>query len=150
VNSPLVSRQWDHPIETFGPCCHCLNILSHVVERAEQDRQLNDALEYGLILPSHNDMGSPILFVRKADGSRRLRVDCRGLKEVTRKCPYPQLCVDGTLYELKDAIFYAHPESAFSLIASSNFECERKTSKTAFQTQDGIMVRVAMSVCAIL
>jgi hypothetical protein len=41
-------------------------------ERAELNRQLKDAMEGGLIRPSHNEFGSPILFVRKDDGSLRM------------------------------------------------------------------------------
>jgi hypothetical protein len=64
VNSPHVSRQWDHPIETTGRMRRQrLNILSPT-ERAELIRQLKDAVEAGLISPSFNEFGSPILFVR--------------------------------------------------------------------------------------
>jgi hypothetical protein len=66
VDSPPVSRQWDHPIETTGPMRRQrLNRLSHA-ERAELNRQLKDAVEAGLIRPSNNEFGSPILFVRKS------------------------------------------------------------------------------------
>jgi hypothetical protein len=85
VDSPLVSRQWDHPIETTGPMRRQrLNRLS-LAERAELNRQLKDAVETGLIHPTYSEFGSPILFVRKAYGSLQLCVDYRGLKEVTRK-----------------------------------------------------------------
>jgi hypothetical protein len=43
-----------------------LNILSHA-ERAKLNRQLKDAMEAGLIRPSYNEFGSPILFC--AEGS---------------------------------------------------------------------------------
>jgi hypothetical protein len=69
MNSPHVRRQWDHPIETTGPMKRQrLNMLS-LAERAELNRQLKDAMEVGLIRPGHSEFGSPILFVRKADGS---------------------------------------------------------------------------------
>jgi hypothetical protein len=61
-----------------------LNILLPA-ERAELHRQLNDAVDAGSIRPSYSEFGSPILFVRKADGSLRLCIDYRGLNEVTRK-----------------------------------------------------------------
>jgi hypothetical protein len=45
VDSPLVSRQWDHPVGTIGPMKRQrLNRLSHV-ERAELTRQLKDAMD---------------------------------------------------------------------------------------------------------
>jgi hypothetical protein len=45
-----------------------LNILSHA-EREELSRWLKDAMGACLIRPSHSEVGSPILFVRKAYGS---------------------------------------------------------------------------------
>jgi hypothetical protein len=72
VDSSHVSRQWNHPIETTGPMKRQrLNTLSPA-ERVEPNRQLKDAVDAGLIRPSYNEFGSPILFVRKANGSLRL------------------------------------------------------------------------------
>jgi hypothetical protein len=76
-----------------------LNKLSPA-ERVEVIRQLKDAMEAGLIRTSYNELGSPILFVRKADGSLRLYIDYRGLNEVARKDAYPLPHVDDTLDEL--------------------------------------------------
>jgi hypothetical protein len=52
-------------------------------KREELNRQLKDAIEDVLNRLSHSEFGSPILFVRKADGSLRLCIDFRGLNEVT-------------------------------------------------------------------
>jgi hypothetical protein len=112
VDSPRMSRQWDHPIETIGPMkCQRLIRLS-LAERAELNRQLKDAVEASLICPSHNEFGSPILFARKADGSLRLCIDYRGSNEVARKNTYPRPRVDGTLDDLNDANFYTHIDLA--------------------------------------
>jgi hypothetical protein len=89
-----------------------LNTLSHA-ERAELNRQLKDAVEAGLVRPSYSEFGSPILVVRKADGSLRLCIDYRGLNEVTRKDAYPLPRVDDTLDEFKDANFYTHLDLAY-------------------------------------
>jgi hypothetical protein len=112
VNSPHVSRQWDHPIETTGPMKRQrLNKLSPA-ERAELNRLLEDAVDAGLIRPNYREFGSPILFVRKADGSLRMCIDYRGLNEVTRKNAYPLPRVDDTLDELNDANFYTNLDLA--------------------------------------
>jgi hypothetical protein len=84
-----------------------LNRLSPA-ERAELNRQLKEAVEAGLLHPSYSEFDSPILFVRKADGSLCMCIDYRGLTEVTRKDAYPFPRVDDTLDELKDANFYTH------------------------------------------
>jgi hypothetical protein len=65
-------------------------------------------MEAGLIRPNYSELGSPILFVRKADGSLRLCIDYRGLNKVMRKDAYPLPRMDDTLDELKDANFYTH------------------------------------------
>jgi CTP:molybdopterin cytidylyltransferase MocA len=88
-----------------------LNRLSPA-KRDELNRQLKDVVEASLIRPSYNEFSSPILFVRKADGSLRLCIDYRGLNEVTRKYAYPLSRVDDTLAELKDVNFYTHLDLA--------------------------------------
>jgi hypothetical protein len=142
VNSPHVSRQRDHPIETTGPMRRQrLNRLSHA-ERVELNRQLKDAVDAGLIRPNYYEFGSPILFVRKADGSLRLCIDYRGLNAVTRKDTYPLPRVDDTLDDLKDANFYTHLD-----LASGFWQARVRVKdihKTAFQTLDGLMEWVAM------
>jgi hypothetical protein len=113
VASPHVSRQWDHPIDTSGPMRRQrLNRLSPS-ERAKLNRHLKDAVEASLVRPNYSEFGSPILFVRKADGSLRLCIDYRGLDKVTHKDAYPLPRVDDRLDELKDANFYTHLDLAF-------------------------------------
>jgi hypothetical protein len=118
-----------------------LNILSHA-ERVELYRELKDAVDAGLIRPSYSEFGSPILFVRKGDGSLRLCIDYRGLNEVTRKDAYPLPRVDDTLDELKDANFYTHLDLAPGFWPFR--VCDKDIHKTAFQTLDGLMEWVAM------
>jgi hypothetical protein len=142
VDSPHVSRQWDHPIEITGPMKRPrLNRLSHA-ERAELNRQLKDPLDASLIRPSYSEFGSPILFVRKADGSLRMCIDYRGLNEVTHKDAYPLPRVDDTLDELKAANFYTHLDlaSGFWQVRVRDYDIH----KTAFQIPDGLMEWVAM------
>jgi hypothetical protein len=113
MDSPHVSRQSDHPIETTSPMKrHRLNILS-LAERAELNRKLKDAMEAGLIRPCHSEFGSPIIFVRTNDDSLRLDMDYHGLHEVTRKYAYPLTHVNDILDALKDAILYTHLSSGF-------------------------------------
>jgi hypothetical protein len=73
-------------------------------------------MDAGLIRPSYIEFGSPIRFVREADGSLRLCIDYRGLDEVTRKDAYPlPRVLDDTLDELKDANFHTHLDLASSI-----------------------------------
>jgi hypothetical protein len=99
-------------------------------------------MEDGLIRHNHSELGSAILFVRKAYASLRLCIDYRGLNEVTRKDANPLLPrVDDTLDELKDAIFYTHLDLAFGFWQVR--VRDEDVHKTTSQTTDGMMEWVA-------
>ncbi|XP_028806004.1 uncharacterized protein LOC114760871 [Neltuma alba] len=63
-------------------------------ELAELKTQIKELLEKGFIRPSVSPWGSPILFVRKKDGSLRLCIDYRKLNKVTIKNKYPLPRID--------------------------------------------------------
>jgi hypothetical protein len=113
-----------------------LNRLSRA-ERVELNQQLKNAMDVGLIRPNYSEFGSPILFVRKADGSLRLCIDYHGLNEVTRKYAYPLPRVDDTLDELKDAKVYTPLDLVFGFwqVRVRGHGIHKK----AFQTHDGLM-----------
>ena len=52
-------------------------------EEMELRRYIEGALDAGIISPSTSSAGSPVMFVKKSDGSLRLCVDYRGLNKVT-------------------------------------------------------------------
>jgi hypothetical protein len=113
-------------------------------ERATLNRQLKDAMGDGLIRPNHNEFGSPILFVRKVDGSLQLCIDYRGLNEVTSKDAHPLPRVDKPPDELKDAIFHINNVD----LASGFWEVrlrDQDIHKAAFRTRDGLMEWVVMT-----
>ena len=58
-------------------------------ELKELKEQLQELQEKGYIRPSSSPWGSPVLFVRKKDGSLRMCIDYRILNEVTIKNKYP-------------------------------------------------------------
>ena len=59
------------------------------------------------ITPSTAPYASPILFVRKPDGSLRLCVDYRGLNAVTKKSKYPLPLIDETIAQIRKAKIYS-------------------------------------------
>jgi hypothetical protein len=94
VDSPHVSRQWDHPIEVNSPIKRQhLNRLSHA-ERDELNWQLKDAMDDGSSRPSHNESSSSILFVRRPLVAqwRRPRRGCTCMPAST----HPHLLMVGT------------------------------------------------------
>jgi hypothetical protein len=136
LNLQNVSRQWDHPIETNAPIKRQRLDLLSTAERAELNQQLKDVVEVSLIRPCHKEFGSPLLFVRQADGSLLLCIDYHGLNKVTRKHAYPLPRMDDTVDELKNANLDTHFDLASSFLQVR--EREEDVHKTAFKT---IMVR---------
>lgn len=82
------------------------------------DAYLRDMLAKGFIRPSTSSAGSPILFVKKKDGSLRVCVDYRELNAITRKNRYPLPLIHENLARLAGAKYYTKIDlrSAYHLI----------------------------------
>ena len=92
-------RDIEHEIETGDAAP--INIRAYPLssqQLKEQTKQIAELLEKGLIRESMSSWGSPVLFVKKANGGWRMCVDYRGLNLKTRKNTYPLLliqeCID--------------------------------------------------------
>ena len=73
-----------------------------LAKREEAQKAIQDMHHQGLIelQPSNSPWSSPIVLVKKKDGSLRFCVDYRRLNEVTRKDSYPLPRIDDTLEAL--------------------------------------------------
>jgi len=98
-------RPYDHQIELEAE-----NTLGYSPLRQHTLEELLAAKKYieenmhkGFIEPSQAPFASPILFVRKANGSLRFCVDYRKLNALTRKDRYPLPLIDETLARLRKA-----------------------------------------------
>jgi transposase InsO family protein len=98
-------RPYDHRIELEAE-----NTLGYSPLRQHSLEELLAAKKYieenlhkGFIEPSQAPFASPILFVRKANGSLRFCVDYRKLNALTRKDRYPLPLIDETLARLRKA-----------------------------------------------
>jgi hypothetical protein len=78
-----------------------------VDELVELKKQLKELSDKGYIRPSASPWGSPILFVKKKDGSMRMCIDYRNLNAMTVKNKYPLPRIDDLLDQLKDAKFFS-------------------------------------------
>ena len=68
---------------------------------------LDDMLDKGFIRLSKSPTGTPVLFVKKKDGSLCLCVDYRGLNKITRKNRYPIPRIETLVDQLHLAKIYS-------------------------------------------
>lgn len=137
-------QPWDHeiPLEPgkkpgFGP----IYSLSQD-ELKTLKEYLDTSLERGLIRESTSPAGSPVLFVPKPDGTKRLCMDYRSLNNITIKDRYALPLAD----ELRDRIQGATEFTILDLRGAYNLIRikEGEEWKTAFRTRYGLYETLVM------
>jgi Reverse transcriptase (RNA-dependent DNA polymerase) len=106
------------------------------LENAEIKKQVQELLEKGFIRPSTSPCGSPIVLVRKKDGSWRMCIDYRALNKITIKNRYPLPRIDGLLDQLKEAVYFSKLDlhSGYHQVRVA----EQDAWNTAFKTKQGL------------
>ena len=102
----------------------------------ELDKQIKDMRETGVIRPSTSPWASPVLLVKKKNGTYRMCVDYRKLNAVTRKDVYPLPRIDDLLMRFGMATIF----SSFDLMKGYYQVAmkEEDKEKTAFILEKGL------------
>ncbi|GBM10181.1 Retrovirus-related Pol polyprotein from transposon 412 [Araneus ventricosus] len=126
---------------------HRINIGNHppikqyprrlpLVKKEEAERLVKEMLDNGIIEESSGPWASPIVLVKKKDGSTRFCVDYRKLNEITIKDSYPLPRIDDTLDALNGSQWFSTLD-----LKSGYWQVEiqpEDKEKTAFTTGQGL------------
>jgi len=106
------------------------------LENVEIKKQVQELLQKGFIRPSTSPCGSPIILVRKKDGSWRMCIDYRALNKITIKNRYPLPRIDDLLDQLKEAVYFSKLDlhSGYHQVRVA----EQDAWKTTFKTKQGL------------
>ena len=104
--------------------------------REQVSRQLCTMQETGVIQPSRSPWSSPVVLVRKRDGSHRFCVDYRELNAVTKPDSFPLPRIDDLLDQLGSTQYFSTLDLAAGYWQIRMHPASRE--KTAFVTHEGL------------
>jgi transposase InsO family protein len=125
---------------------HEINLNSHNAVRSRPyvvpfavreslKKDINDMLEMGVIRRSRSSYASPVVIVRKPDGSNRVCIDYRKLNRITQFDPEPMVSISELFHKLGHAKYFSKVD-----LSKGYWQIpvtERDIPKTAFVTPDG-------------
>ena len=107
-----------------------------LASREVTNREVDQMLEIGTVRPSTSPWSSPVVLVKKKDGSVRFCVDYRRLNEISRKDSYPLPRIDDSLDTLSGSEWFSTLD-----LASGYWQVKMHpddAEKTAFSTPKGL------------
>lgn len=116
-------------------------------EKVEVDKQIAAWLQEGIVQPSHSDYASPIVLVKKKNGSTRICVDYRQLNRKIVKDRYPLPLIEDELDSLQGATIFSTLDLKNGFFHVPIEEASRKY--TAFVVPNGHyeFLRVPFGLC---
>lgn len=105
-------------------------------KREEASKEVSDMLNRGIIEPSSSPWASPVVLVKKKDGSTRFCIDYRRLNDVTLKDSYPIPRIDDSLDTLGGSVWFSTLDLASGYWQVEMEEADKE--KTAFVTHGGL------------
>ena len=104
--------------------------------RQEVARQIREMQQAGVVQPSSSPWASPVVMVRKKDGTHRFCIDYRDLNAVTVPDTFPLPQIDDLLDQLGQSRFFSTLDLASGYWQIRVHPDSRK--KTAFVTPQGL------------
>lgn len=138
-------RQYDHTIPLL-PGATPVAVRPYKVAphlKTEMEKQVKELLQNGMIRLSRSPFSSPVLMVKKKDGTWRMVVDYRHLNAIKMKGKYPIPVIDELFDELHGACSFTKLDlrAGYHQIRMAPGE----EFKTAFQTHEGHYEFLVMS-----
>ena len=107
-----------------------------LIQQEEVDRQVNNLIKAGMVTPSNSSWASPIVLVRKKDGSQRMCCDYRLLNSCTIKDAHPLPRADQAIDNLYGMKYFCSLD-----LASGYYQVEMDEDaqeKSSFCTRTGL------------
>ena len=130
----------EHEIQTTGPPIWLMFRRENPIVRDIEQQQVKEMLRDEVIRPSTSPWASPVVMVKKKDGSMRFCVDFRKMNDATIKDAHPLPRIDNTLESLHGAQYFTTLD-----LKSGYWQVpikEEDKENTAFRTSSGQLYEI--------